>query len=427
MIFPARIFGEETLDEKSKFIRFERLSELFTYVALIPASFLTILPFNYSFDRTLAYIFIFLILSFSFFWFRLVPKKFSGKLKNISYYTISILFTSFVIYFTQGIESPIIFLFYLTCLAVAASMGKKETLFFAAFSSVSIFTLAIVGSGNLPLSQSISLALLHIWGLITTIVFGWLIFGVERKAFVVRQKLHIDQVQKANQIRDEFVFIISSKLVGPIVTLKGYITLILSGKFGELDSDQKDIIIKTKENSKRLELLVGDMLDLSKIETGELRLDLEKVDIGRLVSGTLSDFSLKSLDKKISLLFDNPKEAIFVLADSTRVHEVIGNLVDNAIKYSSVGSIIKVYIQVEGDSVIVNVKDRGEGISREGQKHLFEKFYRVNSENIKVMGSGLGLFISKQLIDMQGGRIWCKSKIDQGSTFSFQLPKYKNE
>ena len=169
------------------------------------------------------------------------------------------------------------------------------------------------------------------------------------------------------------------------------------------------------------------MLDLSKIETGELRLDLEKVDIGRLVSGTLSDFSLKSLDKKISLLFDNPKEAIFVLADSTRVHEVIGNLVDNAIKYSSVGSIIKVYIQVEGDSVIVNVKDRGEGISREGQKHLFEKFYRVNSENIKVMGSGLGLFISKQLIDMQGGRIWCKSKIDQGSTFSFQLPKYKNE
>lgn len=426
MIFPARIFEEETIAEKSKFIRFERLSELFTYIALIAASLLTILPFNYSFDRTVVFVFVFVVLAFSFFWFRLIPKKFSGKSKNIVYYTLSVLFVGVVVTFTQGIESPVIFLFYLTCLAVAASMGKKEVLFFTIFSSVVIFTLVFTGSNNLPFSQSVSLAVLHIWGLVTTIMFGWLIFGEEKKAFEARQKLHVERARKSTLIRDEFVFIISSKLAGPIVTLRDYITLVLSGKFGELDSEQKEIIIKTEENSKRLELLVGDMLDLSKIETGILRLDLEKVDIGKLVSGALSDFALKASDKRISLLFDKPKESIFILADSARLYEVIANLVDNSIKYSLVGSRIKANVRREGDLVTVNVNDSGKGISQDGQKHLFEKFYRADNEKGKVKGSGLGLFISRQLIERQGGKIWCKSKIGQGSTFSFNLPAYKN-
>ena len=426
MIFPARIFQEETLDEKLKFTRFEHLSELFTYTAVIAGVFLTILPFQYTFDRTSLYIFIFVILSFSFFWFRLLPKKYSGKTKNLVYYFLSVIFVGFVVYFTRGIQSPVIFLFYLTCLAVAASMGKRETLFITGFSALVILAQALTKVEDLLLSQSLSLAILHIWGLFTTIIFGWFIFREERIAVRAHQEDHIKGVKEITQVKDEFVFIITSKLVGPTVTLREFINMILSGRLGELDTDQKDLLIKTDENSKRLELLIGDMLDLSKIETGVLRLDVEKVDLGELVGKTLSDFALKASDKRISLLYDMPKYKIFVSADAARLHEVIANLIDNAIKYSNQGSRVKVGVQIKEDYIQVDVNDNGLGISVRGQKHLFEKFYRADKGKGKIKGSGLGLFISRELIERQGGEIWCDSKLGKGSTFSFKLPRYKN-
>ena len=428
MISPAKLveanLTEETLEEKSKFIRFERLSELFTFVALIAVTFLTILPFQYSFDRATLYIFVFVVLSFSFFWFRLLPKKYSGKTKNLIYYVLSVIFVGFVVYFTQGITSPVIFLFYLTCLAIAASMGKRETLFITGFSALIIISLAFFETGDLPISQRLSLAIFHTWGLVITIVVGWFIFREEKKSVYSHQRAHIEKIKEISQAKDEFVFIISSKLANPIITLREYITMVLSGKFGELEDEQKEILIKTEDNSKRLELLVGDMLDLSKIETGVLKLNLGKVNIGELISETLADFALKAADKGISLLFNNPKMKILVSADSARLQEVVANLVDNAVKYSPKGSSVKISVKQKTDYVQVDVTDNGIGISTSGRKHLFEKFYRADSG--KIEGSGLGLFISRQLIERQGGKIWCVSKLGEGSTFSFELPKIKD-
>ena len=257
-----------------------------------------------------------------------------------------------------------------------------------------------------------------------TVVIGWFIFLEEKKSVYSHQKAHIQKVKEISQVKDEFVFIISSKLASPIITLREYITMVLSGKFGELGDEQKEILIKTEDNSKRLELLVGDMLDLSKIETGVLKLNLGKVNIGELISETLSDFALKAADKGISLLFSNPKMEIIVWADSARLQEVVGNLVDNAIKYSPKGSSVKISARQKTDYVQVDVNDNGIGISTSGRDHLFEKFYRA--DNGKIEGSGLGLFISRQLIERQGGKIWCESKLGEGSTFSFKLPIIKD-
>lgn len=427
MVFPARTleerFGAETLDEKSKFIRFEHLSELFSYIAVAAGVFLSLLPYKYPFNRLVLYIVIATVVAFSIFWFRVLPKKYSGKFKNLIYYFLSVVFVGIVVYFTRGIQSPGIFLFYLSSLAVAASMGVKETTFFTGISAVMIFFLAIVRSENLSVIQSLSLAILHVWGLATIVILGWFVFEEEKKAREADQKIHVKRLKEMERIKDEFVFIISSKLAIPVITLREYLTTALSEKFGILTQQQKDILIKTEENSKRLELLVEDLLDLSKIETGRLRLSLEKVDLGYILGLALSDFTTKAAEKKISLLYDNPQGKIFVRGDSSRTHEVIANLVDNAIKYSLEGSTVKVRCYTEGNYARLDVEDNGEGIPEEAKSHIFQKFFRVISHESKAKGSGLGLFISKQLIDRQGGKIWFKSKAGVGTTFSFRLPR----
>jgi len=417
---------EESLDEKAKYIRFERLSELFTYIAAIAGVFLSVLPYQFPFERTGLYIFIFILLIFLFIWFRVIPKKYSGKTKNLFFYALSILFVGVVVYFTRGVLSPVNFLFYLTCLAVAASMGIKETVAYTSLSTFVIFSLAIIRPEGLTIIQSLSLATLHTWGLVSTVVFGWLVFREEKRFREAGQQTRIDRIKKINKIKDEFLFIISSKLANPVITLREYMTMVLSGKFGSLSPAYKDMLVKTEENSRRLELLVEDMLDLSKIETGSLRLSIEKVNIGDVIGSTLSDFSLKASEKKISLIYDKPKENLFVKADSARLHEVVANLVDNSIKYSPVGSRITIRFLEKGNFIQVVVEDNGYGISEKAQKKIFEKFYRSEDQGERIKGSGLGLFITKQLIDRQGGSIWFDSKLGVGTKFSFKLPKAVN-
>ena len=419
-------FEEDSLDEKAKYIRFERLSELFTYIAAIAGVFLSVLPYQFPFERTSLYIFIFILLIFLFIWFRVIPKKYSGKTKNLIFYALSIFFVGVVIYFTRGVLSPVNFLFYLTCLAVAASMGIKETVAYTSLSAFVICSIAIIRPEGLSILQSLILATRHTWGLVSTVVFGWLVFREEKRFREAGQQTRIDRVKKINKIKDEFLFIISSKLANPVITLREYITMVLSGKFGSLSPEYKDMLVKTEENSRRLELLVEDMLDLSKIETGSLRLSIEKVNIGDVIGSTLSDFSLKASEKKISLIYDKPKENLFVKADSARLHEVVANLVDNSIKYSPVGSRITIRFLEKGNFIQVVVEDNGYGISEKSQKKIFEKFYRSEDQGERIKGSGLGLFITKQLIDRQGGSIWFDSKLGVGTKFSFKLPKVVN-
>ncbi len=413
---------EESIAEKSKFIRYEHLAELFTNLAVIGGIFLSVLPYEYPFERTGLYIFSAVLVIFSLIWFRAIPKKYSGRTKNLIYYFLSIFFIGLAMYFTRGIQSPLVFLFYLTSLAAAASMGMKETFYLTGLSATLILSQAFVKPMDLTLSQSLSLATIHIWGLISTTIYGWLVFREEKITKEAHKEASVKGLQEINRIKDEFVFIVSSKLASPIITLGEYMTIALSGKFGPVSPEQKDILIRTEENSKRLELLVSDLLDLSKIEAGTLRVNIEKVDLGHIVGGTLSDFALQAAEKRISILFDKPKEKTFVKADAARLHEVIANLVDNAIKYSPAGSRIKVKFLKRENFVQVDVEDNGPGISDEAKKHLFEKFYREIGKGGKVKGSGLGLFISRQLIERQGGSIWFNSKLGVGSTFSFKLP-----
>ncbi len=431
MISPAETIRgsleHEALSEKSRFTRFEHLSELFTYILAATAVFLSLLPTQTPYHRLLTYVFAGLVAAFSLAWFRVLPKKYSGKTKNVVYYFLNTLFVGVLVYLNQGVQSPATFLFYLICIAAASSLSVKEAGLLTGFSDLIILTEAMFIRAGIPLEKSLGLGFLHIWALTATAIYAWFVFKEEKKSREAHKVDHLGRIKEFEKIKDEFVFIISTKLAAPVITLKDYIGLALSKKLGPVSEDQKDILTKTEENISRLHLLVEDLLDLSKIETGKLSLNLSEVDVGQVVGATLSDFTVQATDKKISLSFDGPEEKVLVKGDTSRIHEVVANLVDNSIKYSPPGSKVEVRFSRQDGFVQVDVSNNGPSIPEVDKKYIFQKFYRGAAVKKGIKGSGLGLFICKELIERQGGTMWFDSRAGVGTTFSFKLPEVVNE
>ena len=183
--------------------------------------------------------------------------------------------------------------------------------------------------------------------------------------------------------------------------------------------EQLDIIIR---NAKRLLRLEQNMLDMTKIEDKSLKLDKEKFDLVENIQHVINDFGNESLNEKIQLVFTHPsqKEPIFVNADKVRISEVISNLLGNAIKFATkeTGRSITIKAEKKDSHATVSIKDTGSGIDPEIKPKLFSKFV-TNSPG----GTGIGLFISKSIVEAHGGRIWAEDNVNgKGATFTFSLP-----
>jgi signal transduction histidine kinase len=171
--------------------------------------------------------------------------------------------------------------------------------------------------------------------------------------------------------------------------------------------------------------LVSDLSDLSRIENQKLSLDLQPLDLNNLIGSTLSDFSMSATEKKVKLTYTPNNNHLIVMADPSRLHEILANLIDNAIKYSPSQTSVGVsFIENQGFAQI-KISDQGFGIPEEAKQHLFEKFYRVNRSATEPKGTGLGLFVTKELVERQGGRIWFESQVGKGTSFYFTLPLQK--
>ncbi len=421
MTDPTALALEEA--EREKQIRFEKLSEIFSYLAVGGGTLLSFLPYQFEIARTQLYISLAIITLLIVAWFRFIPSRYSGLNKNFIYAIMSILFVTLAAHFTRGVQSVTIYLYYLTVLGVAANMRLRDLLIVTSLATYFIFFEALLGMRDPELGmRSLSVAVLRIWGLVLTAGFGRLVFQEEIVARTKHEQAQIKKFEAVDEVKNEFVYIISSKLREPIAALQEHLNS--AAKTGKkMESDLKDLLKKTKENSDRLQSLVEDLSDLSKIETGKLSLELKEVDIGQVIGATMSDFTFPAHEKNTSLVYEPPGEPIMVWADSGRLHEIIANLVDNAIKYSFPKKEIRVSCDIKDNLAVVKVADQGFGIPQESQDHLFEKFYRVDRpDRAQPKGTGLGLFITKQLIERQGGKIWFESKVDQGTTFIFSLP-----
>ncbi len=246
----------------------------------------------------------------------------------------------------------------------------------------------------------------------------------------------ISSIQKAklyegDQMKSEFVSIASHELLTPISAIEGYLSMILEENLGHIDGQAREYLSKVYTSAKRLSMLIKDLLSVSRIESGQLRIEAQQLDIAKMINDTADQLRFMAQDKKLVLKVELPEKGLPpVWADPDRTMQILINLVSNAIKYSNSGSVViaATLVSHPHPHVNVSVSDTGIGMTKQQQAHLFEKFYRVDSpETTGIIGTGLGLYITKSILEIMGGSINLKSAPGKGSTFSFTLPLFKVE
>ncbi len=240
------------------------------------------------------------------------------------------------------------------------------------------------------------------------------------------------EVQRANLAKSEFVSIVAHELKNPMTSIKGYAELLAAGTVGTINEMQANFLSTIRANVQRMSALVSDLNDNAKIEAGQLRLDFKPVNVDDVVDEVIRSTKRQVDDKKQVIELHVPQQLPNLWADQTRVGQVLTNLVSNAHKYTPEGGIILLGAEVAsnqwdpaGAKEVVHlwVKDNGIGISIEDQAKIFSKFFRSDDSKAReAPGTGLGLNITKSLVEMQGGRIWFDSEFRHGTTFHFTVP-----
>lgn len=235
------------------------------------------------------------------------------------------------------------------------------------------------------------------------------------------------KLKEADKMKDDFISIASHELKTPMVTIQGYISMLLEGVAGKYDAKTKEHLLKIYNNIQKLDHLVSELLDVSRLEQGRLKFDMQPCDISKIVNGVMENYKDEATEKKIILEVQNPQNLPQVFVDPDRTRQIIDNIVGNAIKYTNQGSITISY-QVVDSKVITIVKDTGIGMNEKDRKQLFTKFYRIkNEKTANISGTGLGLWLSKQMAKHQSGDITVASTENVGSEFSIILPFIKEK
>jgi PAS domain S-box-containing protein len=228
---------------------------------------------------------------------------------------------------------------------------------------------------------------------------------------------------EAERTKTEFVSTVSHELRTPMTSIKGYADLLLMGAVGTLSGEQHRFLTIIKNNTDRLTMLVSDLLDISRIESGRVTLVPRRMHVGEAITQVVSAMEARTREKGLDLIIDVPATLPEVSADPDRVIQILTNLVGNAYHYTPSGGEIEVSARAHGGEVQIAVRDTGIGISLEDQERLFARFFRAEDPVVQdTPGTGLGLSITKSLVEMHGGRLWVESELGAGSTFTFTLP-----
>jgi signal transduction histidine kinase len=245
-------------------------------------------------------------------------------------------------------------------------------------------------------------------------------FKKQQELVVTTQKVSAE-IQKIADMQSQFVSTVSHELKNPLGVIRESMDLILDRLAGEVSGEQREILEMGKKSTERLIRLVGDLLDLSKIEAGKMKLRPEDMDLGILVTDVLKLYANEISKKKIVLQKDIPPNMGLLWGDRDTLIRVVINLVNNAIKYTPEGGRITVRLTGSAKEVRFEIADTGAGIPKESFAKLFNKFERVMAERQE--GTGLGLAISKDIIELHKGKIWVESEAGKGSKFIFILPR----
>ncbi|MCX6703751.1 MAG: ATP-binding protein [Candidatus Zambryskibacteria bacterium] len=245
---------------------------------------------------------------------------------------------------------------------------------------------------------------------------------VERLAFDLEHAN--SRLKELDQMKSEFLSLATHQIRAPLTAVKGYTSLILEGDYGEVSGEVKGAVEIIKESCENLVVIVNEFLDISRIEQGKMKYTLADFDMKAVAEHILLELKPNIESAGLTYEFHAEDENYMVYADQGKIRQVIGNLVDNAIKYTPAGGMV-VTISRINSNIRFAIKDTGIGISAEDVPKLFNKFTRTkDASKQNVIGTGLGIYVAKQMIEAQGGKIWLESEgAGLGTTFFVELPQ----
>ena len=227
--------------------------------------------------------------------------------------------------------------------------------------------------------------------------------------------------KEINQTMSDFLSVATHELKAPSSIIKGYISNVLDGTFGDIQDKVRQQLTVAVAQTDRLNNLLQDLLNVSRIEQGRIEYKIEQVDVQSIVQTIVNTYQDKAKGKNLALKYEIESQQPKVIADAGRIQEIFTNLIDNGVKYTASGSVI-ISHSTDGKFLVTKVRDTGHGINAEERSRLFQRFYRIQNEHTKnISGTGLGLWIIKQYIEAMRGKIEVDSLVGSGTEFSVYL------
>lgn len=257
-----------------------------------------------------------------------------------------------------------------------------------------------------------------------TAIAGEVSLAVQRAMAYENLKKANDYLEELDRMKDEFISVASHEMNTPLAAIQGYLSMILDEGMGKVDATAKEYLSRVYASSKRLAALILDLLNVSRIEQGRVHLMYAETRPEELVKSVMDELVVRSDAKKLYLRFAKPDEQLpTTWVDLNRIREVLVNMVGNSIKFTDKGG-VEIKAETEGEMLKFTVHDTGVGVPEEEVDKLFKKFSQLNREKNEFQGSGLGLYISKSIVELHGGKMWVVAtpKGETGATFCFTVP-----
>jgi signal transduction histidine kinase len=236
------------------------------------------------------------------------------------------------------------------------------------------------------------------------------------------------KLRELAEMKEEFLALTTHDLRSPLTVISGVISFFTSGRLGELSPEQKNMVAMMERNTQNLIELVNDLLDASKLESGTMRLEVSSIDLSGVIDELRESMLPLAKEKEIELVETLPADLPQVQADHAKLRRILLNLISNALKFTQKGGRVEVRADRLGDKVGIAVSDTGVGIAPEDIRKLFDKYEQARNRATRgEKGTGLGLYITRQLVELHGSEIKVESEIGKGSTFSFTLPSVNTQ
>lgn len=347
--------------------------------------------------------------------------------RPLNYLAIDTAVSTLAVYLTGGYHSSFFVLYVFITIGAAFQLELLRTVVVALGIGLIYVGACYVNPAGLesPYAQYILAAKLLLL-LVVAVLCGLLLEQLRHEhEETEHEREQVARLRALDRLQDSFVSSVSHELRTPLTCIRTSVDL-LQATQAELTEDQKELVHTIGHHVNRLEGLVGDLLEITKLEAGQVTLSMQPTDLRPIARRAMESMQPLTVRKGQTMDLVEPEKIGLVEADRRRVEQILANILANAIKFTPREGHVEVLVREWDQEVQICVADNGPGIAEHDQAHVFDKFYVVTDDR-GLSGVGLGLYIARQMVELHGGRIWVESEVGAGSTFCFALPRMKLE